>query len=330
MHAGESGWITIDGGAEPLDEGSPVWIMLGSAEGLGDCPAYLGGGCWSLLDPVFANLAHADGLGVATWNFTLHEMLPLGTERAVQAAFGGPGGVRLSNAGTMTVTPAGPAPGDCTISGSIPSDMTLVGAADPIAMAVGWDGTHYYATNGGSGSNLLYRFNQDGSLHDSTEVPFDQRSAFSKSPVSGPTYLRRYSSHEIRIQGEGVTYDEVVLSLTGAPSLASQSRIAFDWVNGWFINLRAGGVDHWDEAGAYVGHLPLPGWAGYDNVIGFADNACYITFDGDTVSSWNLDGSLAGVATLEGSGAHYYSLSYANGHVWRHDGLGWKGYPLGI
>jgi hypothetical protein len=313
-----------------LAEDSAVWVMLGSSAEPGPCPPYLEGACWGIADPVFAQFLRADALGVATWEFSLPAETPPGSERAVQAAVGDLEGVRLSNTETMVVPPAGPVPGDCTISGELASTLELVGAATPIAMAVGWDGTHYYATNGGGGGRPLYRFNEDGSLHDTTVTPYDLRSAFSKMPGEGPTYISRYSSTEIRVQGDGVTYEDVEVSLTGHPSYNSQSRISFDWLNQYFLTLRSGQVDQWDETGAYVGAVTLPGFSGYDATVGFADSACYVTFDGGTVSSWNLDGSLAGTVTLLDSGGEFYSLSYANGYVWRYQTDRWSGYPLGI
>ncbi len=220
------------------------------------------------------------------------------------------------------------APGDCTLSGDYESVIHLEGAADPTAMTVAWDGFYYYANNGGFGSNNIYRYLEDGTLVDTTDAPFDMRSVFTKLPGTGPTYLRNYNSRDIQVETDDVTYS-FDISLDGG-TLGAQNRVAYDWVNGWFITQNSGTMEAWDDEGNHAGTLDFPDWSGLNETIAFSNNGCYLTFDSgsDTVYSWNLDGSAAGSATI--TTGDTYSFSYANGMVFAYNGSGWDGFEIGI
>jgi hypothetical protein len=106
MIAGSGGTFTVDGAGAPLAEGVSVWFMKGEVEGAGPCPEYLEGACWGITDPRFVHLSTTDSEGVATWNVTLDERFGVGSSTSMQAATGGPEGVRLSNAASVTVESA--------------------------------------------------------------------------------------------------------------------------------------------------------------------------------------------------------------------------------
>jgi hypothetical protein len=113
MHPGEDGSFTVDGAGVALDDGAAVWFMKGSAEGPGPCPAYLSGACWGITSPRFIQVAWAIG-GTAVWDVYVDGGMGVGTSGAFQAAVADPGGARISNAITVTVTdPAPPLPDTC-------------------------------------------------------------------------------------------------------------------------------------------------------------------------------------------------------------------------
>ena len=167
----------------------------------------------------------------------------------------------------------------------------------------------------------------------STFAPgIDFRSVFTDN--TGNVYARAYNSPTIYQQSAPGVFASV-LTLTGG-SLDSQSSVVLN-DNGAFIAMSGGTVSMWDASGAFDSSFSLAGYSGgYPENRGIAAAGDYLfTYFDQMLSAWDYSGNLLDQTELLGAGTSfdsYFSLSYANGHIFVVDAAGqtWRGYDIGL
>jgi hypothetical protein len=203
-------------------------------------------------------------------------------------------------------------------------------------MSIWFDGTNYFVPNGGSSPMPMEIYDVAGSWLTDRSVGMDFRGAFGKHDGTNTTYFRGYSSKDIRKRTPGVG-GSLHTTLSGG-SLDAQSNVVWDPSEGTFIANTNGTVNCWDDAGAFVGFVPLSGIdTAYPQGRGIATtpDGCWYTYANGTITSWDkATGTALDTATLNLAGNSFdshFSFSYTNGHFWVLDFQGgtWRGYPVG-
>ena len=223
---------------------------------------------------------------------------------------------------------------------TIAQSGTFTDAGIGTTMGLAFDGTHYWAVAGGSGSGQrLVEYDAAGTLVAKFSPGLDFRSVF--TDATNTVFARAYSDPKIyKMTSPGVFATQT--TLTGG-SLDSQSSVVLNSAGTAYIAQNGGTVTSWDLTGALIGSTTLVGFGtpasenGYPSGRGVAAfNGNWLTYDTGTamLSEWNsATGARLGKATLTGAGTGFdsaFSFSYARGAVWVIDNAGgaWRAFAL--
>ena len=218
-------------------------------------------------------------------------------------------------------------------SGSYSADITFTDVLGSTSMTIAYDGSNYWSASGGGASGVRYAQYDSGGNPLSTFSPgIDFRSVF--TDVNGNVYARGYNSPIIYQQTTPGSFASS-LSLNGG-TLDSQSAVVLN-SSGEFVAMNNGNVQVWNGAGNLTSSFSLAGYSeSYpeNRGIAVADNYLFTYFN-QTLSAWDYGGNLLDQTTLVSAGTSfdsYFSLSYANDHIFVVDGPGqtWRGYDVGL
>lgn len=230
---------------------------------------------------------------------------------------------------------------DGIFNDSYSQSMSFSGNAglEQTSMNMTFDGTHYWASSGGSpGGIRLAQFDINGNLVNTYEPGVDFRSVFTVNGMGGTVYGRGFGdSAVLRMDSPGVFNPFVTLS---GGSLNEQSQVEFGAGGNEFIAHNAGNIDRWSLGGAYLGSVSLNGFGTMFNEDTYPANrgvvyagGYYLTFSDQHLSAWDASGNRVGTTELIGSGTSFdseFSLSWANGKIWIIDEANgmWRGYQI--
>lgn len=236
---------------------------------------------------------------------------------------------------------AGTAMADGIFDDSYSQSMSFSGngGLEQTSMNMTFDGTHYWASSGGSSNGVrIAQFDVNGNLVGQFEPGLDFRSVFTSNGMGGTVYGRAFSDATIyRMDSPGVF--NPIATLTGG-SLDGQSQVMFNSDSTEYIAHEGGTVSRWDLSGNFIGNVTL---AGYGSMFGegsypanrgvVAAGGYYLTFSDNHLSAWDASGNRVGTTELLGSGTSFdteFSLSWANGKIWVIDEANgtWRGYQI--
>jgi hypothetical protein len=218
-------------------------------------------------------------------------------------------------------------------SASYSSDITFRDAIGNTSMTIAYDGANYWSASGGSSSGTRYaQYDSAGNSLSTFSPGIDFRSVF--TDAGGNVYARGYASSTIYQQTAPGVFASF-LSLSGG-SLDAQSAVVMN-NSGKFVAMQGGNVNIWDASGNFTSSFSLGGYSGSypeDRGIAVEDNYLFTYFN-QTLSAWDYSGNLLDQATLVSAGTSfdsYFSLSYANDHIFVVDQAGqtWRGYDVGL
>jgi hypothetical protein len=217
-------------------------------------------------------------------------------------------------------------------SASYGADILFFDSLSSTTMTIAYDGSNYWSSSGGSSGGFRYATYDAAGNPGLTYMPgLDFRSVF--TDAGGSVYAREFNSSTIYKQSAPGVFGSY-LSLTGG-SLDAQSAVVMN-SSGQFVAMKGGMVDLWDGTGNFLSSFSLTGYssAGYPSDRAIAVAGSYLlTYKGGTLTAWDYGGNLLDTTTLLGAGTSfdsYFSLSYANGHVFVADNAGglWRGYGV--
>ena len=223
---------------------------------------------------------------------------------------------------------------------TIAQSTSFTDAGTATTMGVAFDGTHYWAVSGGSGSGMrLVEYDAAGTLVAKFSPGLDFRSIF--TDATNAVFVRAFNDRKIyKMTTPGVFATQV--TLTGG-SLSAQSSVVLNSAGTAYIAQSGGTVTSWDLTGALIGSTILVGFGtpasentypSNRGVAGFDGN--WLTYDAATaaLSAWTpATGARVGKATLTGAGTSFnsgFSFSYSRGAVWVIDSPGatWRAFAL--
>ena len=195
--------------------------------------------------------------------------------------------------------------------------MTLANGMVDTPMTVAFDGTNYWAVNGGTSNSVEEQEYAATGVSVGTFNPgMDFRSDFT---VGSTLYAKTFSGNVVyRQTSPGVFSSYVTLSNTPP----SQSGLIIYQNQYAVLNGTAGTVSFYNLSGAATTTLTLQGFgtlSGETNTYEIATDGTYLyTYDysGNILSAWNSSGVRVGETTLNGVSGSTYGFSIANGMAW--------------
>lgn len=214
-------------------------------------------------------------------------------------------------------------------------EFELSNVLSSTAMTVAFDGTHYWASRGGTAGINLAQYDVAGNHLASFGGP-DIRSVFSDE--AGNVYVRNFNNPTIMLQDSpGSLVPFVTLAASTTP-LNSQARVVLSGDGSRFVSMNNGVVQEWDLSGSFIGETSLTGWgsvagetAAISNLAVAAYDDYWFTLANDQLSAWDSLGNRVDQTTLTGftqNSDARFSFSFANGHVFINDNASIKAFQV--